>query len=76
MNKVFENIKTENLLSLKKTTNLFDPDFEFLIIKRVTSFYSENVKLFIWTYLSPLFQNVKMYVYGNPFVSYNFIYSL
>ena len=29
MNKVFENIKTKNLLSLKKTTNIFHTDFEF-----------------------------------------------
>ena len=32
MNKVFENIKTKNLLSLKKTTNIFHNDFEFLVI--------------------------------------------
>ena len=73
MNKVFENIKTKNLLSLKKTTNIFHNDFEFLVIKRVTSNYSENIRIYMWTYLSPLFQNSKIYVYGNPFVAYNFI---
>uniref|UniRef100_A0AB39JCF2 Uncharacterized protein n=1 Tax=Florenciella sp. virus SA2 TaxID=3240092 RepID=A0AB39JCF2_9VIRU len=65
MNKVFDDLIRPPLV-LKKTNYVYN-ETKFEKIERVTSYYMNNNKKFIWL---KLFNN--SYIYGNPFSQYNF----
>ena len=67
MEDVFNDI-IKSPLALKKTTHVFPETTKYSIIMRVDSFYLEDEKKFVW--MTPWKGNV--YIYGNPFPSYNF----
>ena len=66
-NKVLLDIVDEPLI-LKQTNNIFKENYKFFKIKRVENYYILNTKKFVWL---KLWKN-KIFIYGNPFPSYNF----
>lgn len=67
MNNVFSEITTKPLV-VKKTNYAFPDNIYFESIERVDGYYMQNNKKFTW--LKHWKNNV--YIYGNPFGSYNF----
>lgn len=55
-------------LAVKKTNNIYSDKFVFSGAERIESYYIENNKKFTW--LKPW--NGNIYIYGDPFPSYNF----
>lgn len=52
-------------LFVKKTNYIFSPEIEFETVRRVESFFSEQVPIYTWTKPHERLNN--LYVYGNPF---------
>ena len=68
-----EFIKLKGSLFVKKTNNkYYSDDYAFNDIIRTNCFYSQDKKIYTWTKRDNKLVNTDVYIYGNPYTSYDF----
>ena len=68
----YVNNDIRNGLNVVKRTNLSN-GLEYTGAVQVRSFYSEEIKRLSWTKRSDIFMNTDIYVWGDPFVGFDFM---